>query len=392
MALEGNVKDFGLSEIFQLIGLQKKSGMLSVSGEDNIVIFFQDGEVISTRDRRNKTKDPLKDYLLRYGFIGRDEMNRIQHIQAETNLDITDILLSEKYFSEDELKTIFADQIQETMSQVLSWPKSYYKFITGKNVLQGIKTFVSIKVEGLLMESMRRIDEFAEIKRIFPSEELVIKRAPLEEGQREKLEENEEIIYDLLETERSIANLVSNAKMARFCTYEALKNLLEKGLIKIIGEPIEDEEDEDWIEEGDTTRTRRGSLAPTVAALTILIVSFFIGQYAVPYVLPPGWKSSTQYIHEGAETKAGSLGELRRFKVNELKSTIENALEEYRAIKGTYPFTLEVLVVRQVLPERVINEAQSYGMSYKISESGASYRLTCRQTFLRTPRSKAEDG
>ena len=86
MALEGNAKDFGLSEIFQLIAIQKKSGVLTITGEDTMAIFFRDGKLISTRDRRNKTRDPLKDYLLRYGFIGRDDMNRAQQIQAETNM------------------------------------------------------------------------------------------------------------------------------------------------------------------------------------------------------------------------------------------------------------------------------------------------------------------
>ena len=95
MALEGNAGDFGLSEIFQLISIQKKSGMLSVSGDENMAIFFQDGLIASTRDRRARSRDPLKDYLLRYGFIGRDEMNNLQQIQARSKMDLTDILLQE---------------------------------------------------------------------------------------------------------------------------------------------------------------------------------------------------------------------------------------------------------------------------------------------------------
>ena len=40
MALEGNVKDFGLSEILQLIALQKKSGMLSILGSSHFPIHL----------------------------------------------------------------------------------------------------------------------------------------------------------------------------------------------------------------------------------------------------------------------------------------------------------------------------------------------------------------
>ena len=125
MALEGNAKDFGLSEILQLIALQKKTGLLTITGDQTMVIYFRDGRVISTRDRRKMAYDPLQSYLLDYGFVSANEMSRLQQIQGETNLDLIDILVSEKKFSEDELRIIFAEQIQETIQDVLSWPKSW---------------------------------------------------------------------------------------------------------------------------------------------------------------------------------------------------------------------------------------------------------------------------
>ena len=66
MSLEGNLTAFGLSEILQLIAVQQKYGMLSIrSQERSKVLFFRNGNIVSTRDRRRKTRDPLKDYLTR---------------------------------------------------------------------------------------------------------------------------------------------------------------------------------------------------------------------------------------------------------------------------------------------------------------------------------------
>ena len=98
-------------------------------------------------------------------------MSRLQQVQSETNLDLIDILVSEKKFSEDELRIIFAEQIQETIQDVLSWPKSQYKFMIGSQILHGVKSPGSLKVEGLLMESMRRIDEFPGVRTDLPSGE-----------------------------------------------------------------------------------------------------------------------------------------------------------------------------------------------------------------------------
>ena len=53
MALEGSLKDFGLPDIFQLIGLQKKTGVLYLNNDDDAVtIAFQDdGPGVAEADR-----------------------------------------------------------------------------------------------------------------------------------------------------------------------------------------------------------------------------------------------------------------------------------------------------------------------------------------------------
>jgi len=48
MALQGNLDDFSLPEILQLIAVQQKSGVLKLtSGSDVAVIFFDGGRVVS---------------------------------------------------------------------------------------------------------------------------------------------------------------------------------------------------------------------------------------------------------------------------------------------------------------------------------------------------------
>lgn len=376
MALEGNVKDFGLSEIFQLIALQKKSGMLSVTAEETMVIFFREGMLISTRDRRGELRDPLRDYLTGYGFLTKEETARIDKIENETGMDLTEILLSEKYFSEDELTSIFIDQMQETMQEVLSWPKSYYKFKIGNQMLQGVKSFASIKVEGILMESMRRIDEFPEMLRIFPSKKMTIKQLAMPAEKPPKLDRQEEVIYELIEGEISIEDLVSMAKMARFCTYEALKNLLEKGLLEIGEIPVE--EVQEVVEPvKKVVKRRKMRVVPTFATILFLLASFAVGEYLVPLVLPPGWSVARSaepepVVPAGDTFIAEDLSELHeRFALE----AIRNGIETHMAVKGSYPITLEILTVRGIISTSLLDEAQRYGFVYRMLDEGASYSL-----------------
>jgi len=122
MSLEGNLTAFGLSEILQLIAVQQKSGMLAVTSQDRSkVLFFRDGQVISTRDRRRKSKDPLRDYLTRYGILSREELIRITQISAQSKLDLTDIIISEKFLDGERLNKQYRNHIQDETHDLLTW-------------------------------------------------------------------------------------------------------------------------------------------------------------------------------------------------------------------------------------------------------------------------------
>ena len=169
MSLEGNLTAFGLSEILQLIAVQQKSGMLSISSQDRAkVLFFREGNIISTRDRRRKTKDPLKDYLTRYGILSREDLIRLMQISAQSKLDLTDIMVSEGFMSEEEMQRQYRNHIQEEVHEILTWEQCSYKFIPGNDIIDGIKTWGEFSIEGMLMESMRRIDEFPAAQKLLP--------------------------------------------------------------------------------------------------------------------------------------------------------------------------------------------------------------------------------
>jgi hypothetical protein len=375
MALEGNVKDFGLSEILQLIALQKKTGMLSITGERTMVIYFRDGLIISTRDRRSAANDPLKNYLTAYGFMNRQEIDRIERVQAETNLDLIDILDSEKLFPPEKLRSIFAQQTQETIQEILSWPKSQYKFIIGNNVLNGVRSYASLKVEGLLMESMRRIDEFPEMLRIFPTEGTILKRAPMHEKNPPELDDQEAFVYGLLASDMTLGELISKARMARFSTYEVLKCLLEKSLLQIIEEPAPPKEQAPF-EVQELERPSRSRLATPVYIVALLASCFAMGELAVPFVCRPGWSFSHRSHEVAGNRSSALLAETKsELSARELDASVREALEEHLALSGAYPASLETLPAKGLLPRRVLHKAKKAGFIYRVGENAKAYTL-----------------
>ena len=149
MALQGNLDDFSLPEILQLIAVQQKSGVLKlVSGEDVAVIFFDGGRVVSTRDRRRNAKDPLKPFLLQTGRLTEAQLQQIETIEAESRRELTDVLLSGNYLTGEDLQHAVEEQVQDTMHQLLTWKSGSYHFSGDARTVPKFAVNVRLNTEG----------------------------------------------------------------------------------------------------------------------------------------------------------------------------------------------------------------------------------------------------
>ena len=70
MALVGTLKDFGLADILQLIGLQRKSGLLTLEhGPDRVTVKFLEGAVVGADTSTRNLEELLGSVLVRTGRI-----------------------------------------------------------------------------------------------------------------------------------------------------------------------------------------------------------------------------------------------------------------------------------------------------------------------------------
>jgi hypothetical protein len=365
MSLEGNLTAFGLSEILQLIAVQQKSGMLSITVQDRSkVLFFREGEIISTRDRRRKTKDPLKDYLTRYGILSREDLIRLTQISAQSKLDLTEIIVSEGILTDEEMKTHFRNHIQEEVHDILTWEQCSYKFIPGMDIIDGIKTWGEHNIEGMLMESMRRIDEFPQAAKILPDASARIS-AVGEPEEDQELSSNEVAIRSLLDKERTASYLIGHAKIPQYETYEAIRHLYEKGLVEInLVEGIE-------VVKSDSPkgkkRKRRGKARKNVLPVA---VSFLL------FLASVGWGANSaiphfkNFLNDGEMQSADSSIARNRAEV-----TLRRRLEAYYAQKGTYPPKLSHLAKAGLANEAFLNKINAYSFRYHLTAGGHRYTL-----------------
>jgi len=363
MSLEGNLTAFGLSEILQLVAVQQKSGMLTISTDDQSkVLFFSEGNIISTRDRRRNTKDPLRDFLTRYGILAREDLIRLTHISAEAKLDLTDIIVSEGVLSDEQVKKHFRDHIQEEVHEVLTWEQCSYKFLPGNDIIDGIKTWGEFNIEGMLMESMRRIDEFPQSLALLPDVGARITQAQ-KSGEEPELTQNEITILKLLDRERTLNYLIGRAKIPQYETYEAVRHLHEKDLVDISLENIAEPADAgSTVRKGRRKRARRNYLPFTVLLLMFIGATVWSAHRMLPSVeklLSGGRVQSTE----------DTLGR------NRTESTLRWTLEAYYAQNGRYPSLLSSLIDSGLANDSFLRTIDGYAIRYHLTAGGQRYTL-----------------
>src|SRR5512137_254877 len=105
MALLGTLKGFGVTEIFQLISQQMKTGSLSLSSsKENVMITFENGIIVGiTSDKWEM--DPRADLLLKAGYINEKELKAAFENEKKTSEAWHEILISK-----GQLKKVMLDK------------------------------------------------------------------------------------------------------------------------------------------------------------------------------------------------------------------------------------------------------------------------------------------
>jgi hypothetical protein len=361
MALEGNLSSFGLEEILQLIAVQQKTGMLSVTiNEKSTVLFFRDGKIISTRDRRSKTRDPFREYLMRYGVLSREELVRVTQIGTQSKLDLLDILTSEKFLDEQALTRQWRLHIQETLHDVLTWDQCSYKFVSGDEIIGGVKSLGEHIVEPLLMECMRRIDEYPILQEMFPTEGIRIAATGREIDPEAEMWESEKSVLAALKTPRAVRDIMSRAKMPAFDTFEALKLLKEKGLIVIEAEVHVSSEAGDA---SATKRARRQHGNPLVMGACVIVFTAcaFAG----------AWHDADR---AAALAQNGILSNDNAYRAR-VEYHVRWLIEAYKARNGFYPGDLGELKKSGLADHSTLTRAAALELRYKLTSDRQAYTL-----------------
>src|SRR5512139_4224754 len=257
MALEGTIRDFGLPDIFQLIGLQRKTGTLTLTNEkdhESVVVTFENGMVVMADSSARRLEDRLGNVLVKQGKITRERLDEALSLQKQTLQRLGHILASASAITTKDLRDALQVQISQIVFRVFRWRDGRYQFTPAEAVDYDRENFAPMSTDFILMEGIRMVDEWPIIEKRIPSFDIVFRPvvdpslidvgaggAPDDSGTerrqtgRIRLAPEEERVFRKVDGVRTVQAIIDGTGAGEFEVCRTLFDFLNRNLIAPAG-------------------------------------------------------------------------------------------------------------------------------------------------------------
>ncbi len=238
MALEGNLKDFSLADMFRLLASGKKTGTLYMERDDDVAgrICFDKGRVFFASSNWNR--ESLGKRLVKTGVISQKQLRQalgLQKIQKKEKAGrrLGQILVDEGYLESKVLENFIQDQINDTLFDLFRWEEGQLRF-ESDDLCEEEDIGISVSVENIIMESSRRLDLWNRIREKIPTmdTEFIMASAPGDKSLEIHLKPKEWMLLCYLHGGRSVKELVELTGYNDFDTAKILYGMFSAGLIE----------------------------------------------------------------------------------------------------------------------------------------------------------------
>src|SRR5262245_44097923 len=159
MAIEGTLETFQLPEILQMISAQRKTGILTVQGENDIVaVSFKDGQVVAADALNQTVEEGLGQILASQGLVSPRDFAAAASEHDGGSKRLLDLLLERGFVQRGQLLEALRLQTYRLLLQLLRWQQGEFKFYSGEEVAYE-EGFHAISIEELLIRSLSDLGE-----------------------------------------------------------------------------------------------------------------------------------------------------------------------------------------------------------------------------------------
>jgi len=385
MALEGTIKDFGLPDIFQLIGLQRKTGLLALNnGQESVTVTFENGMVVMADSLSKRLEDRLGNVLVKQGRLRAERLEDALQTQRATLQRLGHVLVSQNMITQADLREALQVQISQIVFRVFRWRDGDYHFAPAEAVDYDRDNFTPMSADFILMEGIRMVDEWPIIEKRIPSFDIVFRAAidpalvevggeedrpasPGTDGKgrsaasRIRLTPEEERIFKLVDGGRTVQGVIDASGIGEFDVCRTLFDLLNRSIIAPVGRG-QTPEISRGVQGEDTAPSPFVGRAIAAAVLAFVLISL-VARIRAPFTI----LGRPAFLEQ---TSKAVLGHISRARLER----IDRGVWAYQLATGRLPETLSDVVRAGLLDARELRDP--WARPYHYNPITGGYRVS----------------
>ena len=235
MALKGNLQDFTLTQLLNLINLSHKTGTLVLERSNEAAsLYFMEGKLAYAQVANED--NTLVGVLHKTSHLSPGQYIGIkQHINGMTDKELGLLLVNANYFSQQDILTSLQSYCVDILSRLFSWAEGFFQFETGASPPKD-KITVRVNLENIILESTRRMREWEFLQDEIPSLDMAIKFVdrPTADVRNLRLTRQEWKVISFVNPRNTIRQIGQVTKLNDVEIRRIIYGLLEAGVVEII--------------------------------------------------------------------------------------------------------------------------------------------------------------
>lgn len=240
MAIEAPLRELGVQEVFQLLDLSRKTGILRVTSETGApegYVYFEKGRVVHAGIRGQPSS--VAELLLSSGRASALDLEHARRFAGSGNgATLLDVLVRAGGVSSRAVERLLCAHVESVVFELMTWRDGFTSFEEKPLSDLASEDRVSLRAESLLMESARRVDEWSHIVDRVPDLSAIPMLSPdaADESTPLDLLPDEWEVLGLVDGERDLRTIANTLMQPASDVAKVLHSLIGSGVAQIRGD------------------------------------------------------------------------------------------------------------------------------------------------------------
>lgn len=235
MSLQGNLTDFSLAEIFQMLSRSKKTGTLRIVNQEGHEgsVYFKEGDVFFAIS--NWRRESLGNRLVKRKKITEEQLNQALKVQQskDSGKRLGKILVEMGAIDAKTLEAFIQNQIEDTIFDLFRWSEGDFNFLANQFPTEE-DIGIHVSIDNIILEATRKLEQWERIKQKIPSLDIVFQMSEAPgEGERDiVLKPLEWKLLRKIDGQRDLNELAKILDLSDFETCRIIYGLFSVGLLE----------------------------------------------------------------------------------------------------------------------------------------------------------------